>query len=72
MPQGICAHGSHSRERPVTLNPAPRRCVQCQRPFTPQRSTARYCGPTCRVTAWRIRSAPGRRAKAPALADPIA
>jgi len=55
MPQGICANGSHSREGSVTLNPARRPCAQCQRPFTPQRSTARYCSPICRVRAWRIR-----------------
>jgi hypothetical protein len=28
-------------------------CARCGQPFTSRRSTARYCGPTCRVAAHR-------------------
>src|SRR5262249_59255024 len=30
-------------------------CHTCHRPFTPQRSTARFCSPRCRVAAQRAR-----------------
>jgi hypothetical protein len=31
-------------------------CLACGSPFRPQRSTARFCGPRCRVAAQRTRN----------------
>jgi len=31
------------------------RCASCDGPFAPTRATQRYCGPRCRVAAWRSR-----------------
>jgi len=55
MSHGLCANQSHSRKASVTPNLLPRRCAHCRRPFLPERTTARYCSPKCRVMAWRIR-----------------
>ena len=37
-------------------------CPHCQTEFTPKRSTARYCGPTCRVAGHRRPAEPARGA----------
>ena len=37
-------------------------CRHCHQPFTPKRSTARFCGPTCRVAGHRRPAAPARGA----------
>jgi hypothetical protein len=33
----------------ATGKPIKRKCQQCGQPFTPQRSTARFCSASCRV-----------------------
>jgi hypothetical protein len=45
-----------SRDDIETTSTAPRRCPVCHTPFTPIRRQ-RYCGETCRKTAWRRRHA---------------
>jgi hypothetical protein len=40
---------------PVVLVPKPFVCARCGTSFPPQRSTARYCSPNCRLVAWRAR-----------------
>jgi hypothetical protein len=37
-------------------------CHHCSTEFTPKRSTARFCGPTCRVAGHRRPAAPARGA----------
>ena len=46
-------------------------CHTCHRPFTPQRSTARFCGDACRKVAQRNRDR-GVRPKSPATAPAVA
>src|SRR5215831_15762580 len=41
----------HSGGRPMSAT-----CLACGSPFKPQRSTARFCGPRCRVAAQRTRN----------------
>jgi hypothetical protein len=37
------------------LTPKPFTCGHCGTEFVPQRNTARYCSPGCRLVAWRAR-----------------
>lgn len=58
---------------------AVRRCAHCGEEFTAQRSTARYCGPSCRVYASKERQqaavvaeiAPTAAAGAPSVAQAV-
>ena len=61
MSYGLCAKQRHPQRASVTPEKPGRRCAHCRRPFTPQRSTARYCSSKCRVMAWRIRQGIGAR-----------
>lgn len=42
--------------------PSSRRCCTCNTPFTPRRSTAKYCSSDCRGAAFRTRHKPRQRA----------
>ena len=56
------AYGEHNRERlrayTRSRSPArrlPQACTQCGQPFTPSRTTARYCSETCRRASYQRR-----------------
>jgi hypothetical protein len=55
------ASGRYQRPKTLARNvadlkPKPFICARCGTEFIPQRNTAQYCSPNCRLVAWRARA----------------